>query len=71
MWRNPLTIINPRIHPKVLCITSSTSEKPLIKQNCSASIVTEILQPIKSTINHVIDFVASLVEEPLTLNHEP
>ena len=28
----------PIIHPTVLCITSSTSEKPFINQNCFASI---------------------------------
>ncbi len=32
--------------------------------------VTEMPQPIIATINHVIDFVASLVEEPLTLNRQ-
>ena len=42
-----------------------------MKKNWSDSIVTEIPHPIIATINHVIDFVASLVEEPLTLNSEP
>ena len=60
----------PKIHPKVLCITSSTSEKPRMRKNWSDSMVTEIPHPIIATINNVIDFVASLVEEPFTINHE-
>ena len=44
----------------LICITSYTSEKPLIKKNWSDSMVTEIPQPIKRTFHHVICLKAML-----------
>ena len=66
--RKPLTIMYPKIHPTVLCITSSTSEKPLINQNCCASIVIEILQPIRSAFHHVTCLKANPKRLPMGMN---
>ena len=60
--------VYPIIHPSVLCITSSTSEKPFKETSCRNSILQEIITPIRTTIHHFISLNAIPNSSPIGTN---